>query len=289
MLLSHTSGFPNWRRFTPDQKLHINFEPGSRYAYSGEGIALLQRAVESATKKSLEDLMQEKAFKPLNMTRASMTWHLNYEENHAEGYDENGKSLGPQRRLIADAAGSMKTTPRDFALFLQAVASGQLLREDSLNLMLTPQVHIKSKHQFPTLAPETTDRNDAIGLSYGLGWGLYFTSQGRPRRRLAQLLRLFPQRQNRSGHHDQQLQWRKHLRRIVAKTPEKYLHAARMGRIYAVRRQKLSDGLPLKSDGNSGARGGSRTPQGGLILRKFRTPDMVSREGVRFLPPDERA
>jgi hypothetical protein len=43
---------------------------------------------------------------------------LNYEENHAEGYDENGKSLGPQRRLMADAAGSMKTTPRDFALFL---------------------------------------------------------------------------------------------------------------------------------------------------------------------------
>jgi CubicO group peptidase (beta-lactamase class C family) len=50
MLLSHTSGFPNWRRFTPDQKLHINFEPGSRYAYSGEGIALLQLVVESATK-----------------------------------------------------------------------------------------------------------------------------------------------------------------------------------------------------------------------------------------------
>jgi len=178
MLLSHTSGFPNWRRFTPDQKLHINFEPGSRYAYSGEGIALLQRVVESATKKSLEDLMQEKVFKPLNMTRTSMTWHLDYEENHAEGHDENGKSLGPQRRLSADAAGSMKTTPRDFALFLQAVASGQLLREDSLNLMLTPQVRIKSKHQFPTLAPETTHENDAIGLSYGLGWGLYFVSYG---------------------------------------------------------------------------------------------------------------
>jgi len=178
MLLSHTSGFPNWRRFTPDKKLRIYFEPGSRYAYSGEGIALLQLVVESATKKSLEDLTREKVFKPLNMTRTSLTWHLNYEENHAEGYDENGKSLGPQRRLIADAAGSMKTTPRDFALFLQAVANGQRLREDTLNLMLTPQVQIKSKHQFPTLAPETTDENDAVALSYGLGWGLYFTPYG---------------------------------------------------------------------------------------------------------------
>jgi len=178
MLLSHTSGFPNWRRFTPDQKLHINFEPGSRYAYSGEGIALLQLVVESATQKSLEDLMQEKVFKPLNMTRTSMTWHLNYEENHAEGYDENGKSLGPQRRLIADAAGSMKTSPRDFALFLQAVAHGQQLSEDTLNLMLTPQVRIKSKHQFPTLAEGIANENDAIKLSYALGWGLYTSPYG---------------------------------------------------------------------------------------------------------------
>ena len=150
MLLSHTSGFPNWRRFTPDQKLHINFEPGSRYAYSGEGIALLQLVVESATKKSLEDLMQEKVFKPLNMTRTSMTWHLNYEENHAEGYDENGKSLGPQRRLIADAAGSMKTTPRDFALFLQAVASGQLLARGLSEL----DADSASAHQIQTSVPD---------------------------------------------------------------------------------------------------------------------------------------
>lgn len=42
MLLDHTSGFPNWRRFTDDKKLSINFEPGSRFAYSGEGIALAQ-------------------------------------------------------------------------------------------------------------------------------------------------------------------------------------------------------------------------------------------------------
>ena len=178
MLLSHTSGFPNWRRFTPDQKLQINFAPGSRYAYSGEGIALLQLVVESATHRPLEDLAQEKVFRSLGMPRSSMTWHLNYEKNHAEGYDENGKSLGPQRRLKADAAGSMKTTPRDFALFLQAVANGQGLRKETFDLMLTPQVRIKSKHQFPSLATETTDENDAIALSYGLGWGLYSSPYG---------------------------------------------------------------------------------------------------------------
>jgi len=38
----HTRGFPNWRAFEEDSKLKIHFKPGSRYAYSGEGIDLLQ-------------------------------------------------------------------------------------------------------------------------------------------------------------------------------------------------------------------------------------------------------
>lgn len=40
MLLDHSSGFPNLRWLNPDHKLNINFKPGSRYAYSGEGMML---------------------------------------------------------------------------------------------------------------------------------------------------------------------------------------------------------------------------------------------------------
>ncbi|HET6541847.1 MAG TPA: serine hydrolase domain-containing protein, partial [Chryseolinea sp.] len=36
MVLSHRSGFPNWRRDEPDGKLKIKFEPGTQYLYSGE-------------------------------------------------------------------------------------------------------------------------------------------------------------------------------------------------------------------------------------------------------------
>jgi hypothetical protein len=32
ILLSHTSGFPNWRAFEKDRKLRIHFDPGTRYA-----------------------------------------------------------------------------------------------------------------------------------------------------------------------------------------------------------------------------------------------------------------
>jgi len=51
MVLSHSTGFPNWRFLTNDGKLKIMFEPGTRFSYSGEGISLLQMVVEKITGK----------------------------------------------------------------------------------------------------------------------------------------------------------------------------------------------------------------------------------------------
>ncbi len=178
MLLDHTSGFPNWRWFTDDKKLSICFQPGSRFAYSGEGIALAQMVVETVMGKSVGELMDERIFKPLGMTRTSMVWDRRFEDDHANGYDEQGKSLGAQRRTKAGAAGSMQTTLRDYALFLRAVIDGTILDEQTRALMLAPQIRITSKHMFPTLAPETTTENGNIQLSSGLGWGLYRTPYG---------------------------------------------------------------------------------------------------------------
>jgi len=87
MLLSHTSGLPNWRWFTDEKKLQIYFEPGARFAYSGEGIALLQLVVENVTKRGLKELMDERVFGPLKMTRSSMVWESRFEDDYANGYD----------------------------------------------------------------------------------------------------------------------------------------------------------------------------------------------------------
>ena len=178
MLLSHTSGFPNWRSFTADKKLSISFTPGSRYAYSGEGILLAQIVVESATKKPVGELMRERIFDPLGMQRTSMVWEPRFESDFANGYDERGTSLGPQRRTRADAAGSMQTTLHDYALFVEATLQGRDVPAKARAEMLRPQIEIASKHQFPTLSTETTAANRAIRLSYGLGWGLYWSPFG---------------------------------------------------------------------------------------------------------------
>ena len=178
MLLAHTSGFPNWRRFNDDGKLNIAFEPGSRFAYSGEGIDLLQLVVETVTKKPLDTLMRERVFQPLGMTRTSMVWEARFENDYANGYDEQEQSLGAQKRKRADAAGSMHTTVRDFARFMEAIAQRKGLSKKAWEQMLGPQIQILSKHEFPTFSTETTDANKKIRLSYGLGWGLYWTPRG---------------------------------------------------------------------------------------------------------------
>jgi CubicO group peptidase (beta-lactamase class C family) len=135
--------------------------------------------VETITKVPLEEAMQQHVFRPLGMKRSSMVWHDRFESDYANGYDEYGRSLGPQKRRDADAAGSMLTTIGDFARFMQAVMSGRGLGKKAWEQMLSPQIQIPSKHEFPTLSNQTTDENKGIRLSYGLGWGLYWTPYGR--------------------------------------------------------------------------------------------------------------
>jgi len=178
-LLDHTSGFPNWRAFEDDHKLHIHFDPGTRFAYSGEGMDLLQLVVETITKQDLQALMQERVFGPLGMMRTSMVWRPEFEADYANGHDEYGRSIEPPRWTRAEAAGSLLTTVHDFGRFVAAVMRGERLNRRVWSEMLRPQVRIHSKHQFSSLEETTTNENDTIKLSYGLGWGLFWTPQGK--------------------------------------------------------------------------------------------------------------
>jgi CubicO group peptidase (beta-lactamase class C family) len=179
ILLSHSSGFPNWRAFEDDRKLRIHFNPGTRYAYSGEGIDLAQLVVETVKHRSIADLMEEKLFKPLRMNRTSMVWEARFDRDFANGYDEYGRSLGPERPTIPDAAGSMQTTLHDYAVFLSAIMRRDLLNTGVVSEMLSPQIRIDSAHQFPSLENTNSTANDGIRLGYGLGWGLYSSPYGK--------------------------------------------------------------------------------------------------------------
>jgi CubicO group peptidase (beta-lactamase class C family) len=108
-----------------------------------------------------------------------MVWEQRFESNYANGYDEQGKLLGPEKRTLGDAAGGMQTTLHDYAKFALAVLDGKVPGHAVRELMLSPQIRIFEKTEFPSLTTETTTTNDAIRLSYGLGWGLFWTPYGK--------------------------------------------------------------------------------------------------------------
>ena len=171
-LLSHTSGLANFAALEPDGKMRLHWEPGTRFGYSGEGLNLLQMVVEQRMGKPLGELMRERIFAPLGMTRTAMVWQDGFAANVANGYDPQGVNLGHNHRISAKGAGSMDTTVGDMGRFVEGLLSGRVVSAKAMAEMLRPQILITSLHQFPTLSNDKGDEGSRVGLSYGLGWGL---------------------------------------------------------------------------------------------------------------------
>jgi CubicO group peptidase (beta-lactamase class C family) len=179
--LSHTTGFLNLRQFNPNNngKLEIFFTPGARYAYSGEGINLLQFVIEAITSRKLEDLAKEKIFGPLGMKRTGYIWENSFESDYAVGHNMNEDTIRKSRRRSSNAAGSLETTIADYTRFVAAVMQGKEISKKAKDEMLSPQIRIYNKRQFPSLNNDTTSENNSIELAYGLGWGLFNTPYGK--------------------------------------------------------------------------------------------------------------
>ncbi|HEY0163194.1 MAG TPA: serine hydrolase domain-containing protein [Edaphobacter sp.] len=172
MLLNHTSGLANFATLEPDEKMHLHFTPGSRFAYSGEGLNLLQLVVEERKHRPLDELMQEAIFTPLKMDRTSMIWEERFIEDVADRYGEDEKLLGHTRRDHARGAGSMTSSAEDLARFASALMAGRVIKPASLKELLAPGIRIDELKQFPTLDEAKGTEGPAVGLAYGLGWGL---------------------------------------------------------------------------------------------------------------------
>jgi len=91
-LLSHTGGWRNWRN-SMEQRLTSDFEPGSRWSYSGEGFFHLQRVAEHLTGKGTGRLLRERVFDPLAMTRTSIVPIEANEPHQASGHDSRGEPV----------------------------------------------------------------------------------------------------------------------------------------------------------------------------------------------------
>lgn len=169
IVLTHTTGFANFRWLEDDGRLRFHHPPGSRYGYSGEGFYILQLALEEGLGLDVGREMQARVFDRFGMTRTSMSWRPDFAENLADGYGLDGTMEPHDQRSRASAPGSMDTTIADQARMWAGIVRGDGLSTASRAELVRPQVPIATAHQFPTLRDEPGPGNATIGLAAGLG------------------------------------------------------------------------------------------------------------------------
>jgi CubicO group peptidase (beta-lactamase class C family) len=182
MSLTHSTGFANFWFIEPDRKLRIHFDPGTRYAYSGEGLILLQFVIERGRTTlglgvDVGDLTKS-IFDRLQMTRTSLTWRDDFADNLADGWNDQGKPQEHDQRSKVRAAGSMDTTISDLAKFFAALVRGDGLSAASRAEITKPQLHIGTAHQFPPFAAELPLQEQRKDLHTGLGVVVFDGPQG---------------------------------------------------------------------------------------------------------------
>lgn len=178
-LLTHSSGLADQRFLEPDGKFRFKLEPGSRYAYSNEGINLLQFIIEQGLGLKVGDEMNRRVFAPLGMTRSSMIWRDDFKDNLADGYHADGKFEVHDDRSSVKAAGSLDTTIGDLSKLAAAIAAGQGLSAKARAELVKPSMPIVSNTQFPPFVIRDNPDNAKIGLAGGIGVVVFDGPQGR--------------------------------------------------------------------------------------------------------------
>ncbi len=196
-VLTHSSGLRNWRNAL-DQPLVPEFDPGSRFQYSGEGFYYLQRAIEKIAGCAIQPFMEDALFQRFGMASSTYAWRPDTEERlvcgHTRGVVARGQRdftarllayAGRQQKplsafthddLVAamqalqpsppplpnyiptNVAGSLVTTMHDYCAFLSRIV-GPAGGPGELSAVTREQM----------LSPQIRLNH---ALAWGLGWGI---------------------------------------------------------------------------------------------------------------------
>ncbi|MFD2940851.1 serine hydrolase [Flavobacterium notoginsengisoli] len=167
-VLSHQTGFPNWRSNNESKKLDFKFKPGTQYQYSGEGFEYLRKALEKKFRKTLDQLASELVFKPLEMHDSQLIWNNKIDlSRYAVNYDNKGNDYKPTQNETANAADDLLTTIEDYGNFLCSIMNSEGLSPKVFNEMISHQVTTK-KDKYFGLGFEIYDLgNQNYALSHG--------------------------------------------------------------------------------------------------------------------------
>jgi len=153
-VLSHQTGFANWRVNEPSRKLRFDFRPGTAFQYSGEGFEYLRKALELRFKKPLEKLLDSLVFQPLGM-KDTRYWSSGVDTTRfAHWHNGNGERYNVSEKTGKSAADDLLTTVEDYCKFGIDVINGAGLSDTLFSDIVRPQVELRKNYY------------------RGLGWGL---------------------------------------------------------------------------------------------------------------------
>jgi CubicO group peptidase (beta-lactamase class C family) len=161
MVLSHSTGFPNW---SEDKPIELSFTPGQGFSYSGEAhqylTAYLAIANNTNWQAGLESFFENEVSKPLGLKHTFFVGNDYMKEHKATGYEvSKAKELWLPKSF--GAAHTMHSEALDFAKFLQAMIKGEGLSQKLYEEMLKEQNHFKAD-------------NDLLKIGQ-TGWSLGFS------------------------------------------------------------------------------------------------------------------
>ena len=154
-VLTHQSGFANWRSLNASHKLEFIADPGTKVGYSGEGLEYLRRALEKRFNQPLEQLAQKRLFQPYGMKDTRFFWDASMDESRfAVPHNDKAKPLDIHKNTTANAADLLLTTVEDYGRFAVNVLKSRGLSQELFAEMVRPQV------KYP----------GGKDLFFGLGW-----------------------------------------------------------------------------------------------------------------------
>lgn len=152
-ILSHRTGFKNWRWMNEDKKLAFDFEPGTQFQYSGEGFEYLRKSMESKFDVPFEKLVDSLVFKPYRMHDSYLTWNENIDiQNFAGTYDKDGNQYEYEKSVQANAADNLLTTVEDLTNLGANIINKKYMDEGVYEEMMRPHSNVRE------------------GIDFGLGW-----------------------------------------------------------------------------------------------------------------------
>lgn len=158
MVLSHRTGFPNWRWFdNPPENIDIERgdffmvnDANTAFNYSGEAYEYLGRVIAHlnfVNMNELGDIFQKEVAEPLGMEHAYVIWDDYLYNNKVFGHID-GKALGRQSgsgglpHINSLMYGRLTTEASSYAHFLTSIINGKGLYPETYKDMLSPYTTI---------------------------------------------------------------------------------------------------------------------------------------------------